>query len=107
MGSDAEDKNELHPSVIARASLFVCDRRSQSLRLGELHHAVEAGVVGADVQAVELGDIVSGRTPGRTDDSQVTVCDLTGTGVQDTAIALHALRLCRERQFGLSIETGG
>ena len=38
----------------------------------------------------ELGEITSGRRPGRQSDDQITVCDLTGTGVQDTAIALLA-----------------
>ena len=45
MGSDAEEKNEIHPKVLARADLLVCDRRSQCLRLGELHHRHEAGWV--------------------------------------------------------------
>jgi len=106
MGSDAEDKNELHPAVLAEVDLFVCDRRAQSLRLGELHHAVEAGVLGPNVAVTELGDITSGAKPGRTDDAQVTVCDLTGTGVQDTAIALHALGAARERSLGHTLETG-
>ena len=105
MGSDAEDKNELEPAVIARADLFVCDRRAQSLRLGELHHAVAAGAVPAEHPATELGAITAGAHPGRADDTQVTVCDLTGTGVQDTAIALHALRLARAHGLGHTIDT--
>lgn len=106
MGSDAEDKNELQPSVLARADLFVCDRRTQSLRLGELHHAVTAGVMADDAQVTELGAITAGARPGRTDSAQITVCDLTGTGVQDTAIALHALRLAKRQGLGQTIETG-
>jgi ornithine cyclodeaminase len=92
MGSDAEHKNEIHPEVIARADRFVCDRRSQSERLGELHHAVAAGVVAADFPASDLGEVVVGTAPGRPSPEAVTVCDLTGTGVQDTAIAVLAAR---------------
>ena len=33
--------------------------------------------------------MVTGAHPGRTDEAQVTICDLTGTGAQDTAIATH------------------
>ena len=104
MGSDAEHKNELHPAVVARAEPFVCDRREQSLRLGELHHAVAAGAVAEDAPVVELGAVVAGLAPGRRSAEAVTVCDLTGTGVQDTAIALHAVRRARERGFGTVIE---
>ena len=39
----------------------------------------------------ELGDIITGRHSGRTSPDQITIADLTGTGVQDTAIATHAL----------------
>lgn len=87
MGSDAPGKNELHPAVLERADLVVCDSRAQCARLGELHHAIEQGI---DVAITELGEITSGAKPGRTSADQITVCDLTGTGVQDTAIALLA-----------------
>ncbi|MDH3472627.1 MAG: cyclodeaminase [Rhodospirillales bacterium] len=90
MGSDAEHKNELAPEVLAAADLYVCDRQSQCAVLGELHHAIEARLVAAETSFPELGQIVAGRKAGRSDDNQITVCDLTGTGVQDTAIATLA-----------------
>ena len=39
----------------------------------------------------ELGQVIAQTHPGRTDALQITICDLTGTGAQDTAIATHAL----------------
>lgn len=103
MGADAEDKNELDPHLIAAADLFVCDSRSQSVRLGELHHAVTSGVVTEDVSVTELGQITAGMRPGRTDVGHVTVCDLTGTGAQDTVIATVARRKAAELGFGTEI----
>jgi ornithine cyclodeaminase/alanine dehydrogenase-like protein (mu-crystallin family) len=88
MGSDAATKNELHPGVLERAELVVCDRCAQCAELGELHHALEQGL---DVPVTELGEITAGARPGRTSGAQITVSDLTGTGVQDTAIARFAL----------------
>jgi ornithine cyclodeaminase len=35
----------------------------------------------------ELGEIIAGKSAGRPSAEAITVCDLTGTGVQDTAIA--------------------
>lgn len=90
MGSDAEHKNELDPAAIARADLYVADSLSQTRRLGELHHAIAAGAVPADAPFAELGAIVAGRNAGRPSPEALTICDLTGTGVQDTAIATLA-----------------
>jgi ornithine cyclodeaminase len=101
MGSDAPDKNELHPAVLERADLVVCDSRAQCARLGELHHALDHGI---DPATVELGEITGGARPGRTDDDQITVCDLTGTGVQDTAIALLAWRKAAAQGLGVTID---
>lgn len=104
MGSDAEHKNELAPAVIAEADLFVCDKHEQSARLGELHHAVGAGSVPEDMPVVELGAVVSGTHSGRSSPDDVTICDLTGTGVQDTAIATHALAVAIQKSAGTLIK---
>jgi ornithine cyclodeaminase len=92
MGSDAPGKQELAPEVMGRADRIVVDRRSQSERLGELRSALAAGTVSADRPIDELGEIVAGLKPGRRSADEITVCDLTGTGAQDTAIAVHATR---------------
>ena len=105
MGSDAPDKNELDPRIVVEASRFVCDRNSQSAKLGEIRAAIEAGHVGADFRAGELGEICAGSMPGRQSDDEITVCDLTGTGVQDTAIAAHAFRVAQARGLGTVIDT--
>ncbi len=93
MGSDAEPKNELDPALVAKADPYVADRLAQVRRLGELHHAIAAGCAGAETVFPELGAVVSGSHPGRTSRAAITIADLTGTGVQDTAIAT----LARER----------
>jgi ectoine utilization protein EutC len=90
MGSDAPHKNELAPAVPGRADLYACDRQSQCAALGELHHAIAAGLLTAEQRFAELGQIIAGTAPSRVSAAQVTVCDLTGTGVQDTAIATFA-----------------
>jgi ectoine utilization protein EutC len=92
MGSDAPGKQELDPEVLGRADRVVVDRRSQCERLGELRGALAAGTVSPDRPIDELGEIVAGSKPGRRSAEEITVCDLTGTGAQDTAIAVHAAR---------------
>ena len=106
MGSDAEEKQELYPDVFSRVDLIVCDRKAQVFRLGELHHAREAGVIAEDdPRLIELGELTSGRRPGRQNDEQITIADLTGTGAQDTAIALLAYRKAQALGLGMQIES--
>jgi ectoine utilization protein EutC len=100
MGSDGPGKQELDPRIFPRADLVACDLRSQSERLGELQHALAAGTVTAATAVVELGELAAGKRPGRKNDSQITVCDLTGVGVQDTAIACFALGRARAKGLG-------
>ncbi|MCO7516559.1 ectoine utilization protein EutC [Pseudomonas guariconensis] len=87
MGSDAEHKNEIAPQVVAEVDRYVADRLGQTRVLGELHHALRAGLVHDDGAFCELGQVIAGQQPGRTSAGQITLCDLTGTGAQDTAIA--------------------
>lgn len=104
MGSDAEEKQELYPDVLRQADLIACDLKSQCFRLGELHHGLEEGTISPDEEIIELGELTSGQKPGRREDEQITVCDLTGVGVQDTAIALLAHRKAVEKGLGIQIE---
>ena len=103
MGSDSEEKQELHAAVFGKANLIVCDRRSQCERLGELHHALDEGILQPSDDIAELGDLTSGRRSGRTSDKQITICDLTGVGVQDTMIATLAYRRAVKHQLGLQV----
>ncbi|MCW4149623.1 cyclodeaminase [Halomonas sp. 18H] len=88
MGSDSPDKRELADALLTRADAFVCDTRAQSETNGELK-----GFAGreAPFKVHELGQVIAAGASLRLTDATITVCDLTGTGVQDTAIAGFAL----------------
>ncbi|WP_127902832.1 cyclodeaminase [Solirhodobacter olei] len=90
MGSDQEGKNEIDPQALARADLYACDRVSQCETLGELRTALETGLWTAPPPP-EIGAIIAGSVAGRQAEDAITICDLTGTGAQDTAIAAHVL----------------
>ncbi len=89
VGSDAPGKQELAAGCLRRADLVVADRMSQCGAFGELSHAFDRGVLKPEA-VTALGAIVAGRAPGRTNDRQITIADLTGVGFQDTAIASAA-----------------
>ncbi len=104
MGSDQAGKNEIEPAALAAAGLYVADRVSQCEKLGELRSALAAGLWTRGVPP-ELGEIVARTKTGRTGDTQITICDLTGTGAQDTAIATFALGRARDAGAGSVIST--
>jgi len=103
MGADAEDKQELVAQALASADVLVCDSRKQVFRLGECHHAQEAGLLSQE-QVIELGEITAGKKAGRRSAAEVTICDLTGTGMQDTVIATLAYQ--RAMALGLGQKIG-
>ncbi|MEQ8356048.1 MAG: cyclodeaminase [Kiloniellaceae bacterium] len=105
MGSDAAYKNEVASEALAAADAYICDRLSQVRLLGELHHAIDAGKVDALAVFPELGEVIAGQKPGRTDDRRCILCDLTGTGVQDTAIASLAVARARAADAGTRFQS--
>ena len=104
MGSDQAGKNEIEAAALTAADLYVCDRVSQCEVLGELRSAIAAGTWTGGTPP-ELGEIVTGARQGRVSDDQVTICDLTGTGAQDTAIATFAVEAARRAGVGSVIST--
>ncbi len=87
MGSDSEHKQEIDANVFTAIDCYVCDSQKQTAVLGELQFALEQNIVSKDAIFPEIGQIIAGQKQGRTSDEQIILCDLTGTGLQDTAIA--------------------
>jgi alanine dehydrogenase len=86
VGVDNPEKQELHPSLMAKSKIVV-DVLQQCAVMGDLHHALEAGVLTqADVYA-ELGEVVAGKKPGRESDEEIIIFDSTGMALQDVVAA--------------------
>jgi len=90
IGADSPGKQELATELTANADLLICDDAAQSLDHGEFRAARSADLIGAG-GVTALGLILSGDHPGRTDNAQITIADLTGLAVQDAAISLAVL----------------
>ena len=80
VGADSTGKQELDPEILRRTALLLVDSRRQCEKLGELQHAP-----GARERAMEIGAFC--ETPPAWDGAGVSVCDLTGLGVEDLYIA--------------------
>jgi ornithine cyclodeaminase/alanine dehydrogenase-like protein (mu-crystallin family) len=91
VGADSPEKSELAPELTSVATLVV-DLVAQAAAMGDLHHAIEAGLVSAADVHAELGELLIGRKPGRTNADQIIVFDSTGTALQDLASAVWIWR---------------
>ncbi|HET7790476.1 MAG TPA: hypothetical protein VFK78_06730 [Gemmatimonadales bacterium] len=86
-GTGSPGKIELEPALLVKADRLIVDRAVQAERYGNLHHVLAAGLPPRARVYGELSDLASGRLAGREQESEITVADLTGVGVQDAAIA--------------------
>jgi ornithine cyclodeaminase/alanine dehydrogenase-like protein (mu-crystallin family) len=84
VGADNPHKHELESRLLAEA-IVITDDTSQCAEIGDLHHAITAGAMTRDQVHAELGAVVAGRSPGRTDPAERIVFDSTGIPIQDAA----------------------
>src|SRR5262245_42072122 len=103
VGADNPEKQELEPALLGSATLVV-DVLDQCAEIGELHHALAAGVLSRDRVHAELADVVAGRRPGRTRKDEVTVFDSSGTALQDVAAAVTVYEKARAAGRGTAVK---
>jgi len=90
IGADSLGKQELDVHLVARADVIVVDSIEQCCQFGEISAPFKSGLIDKG-RLVALGSVLSGHAIGRQDDTQITVADLTGLGVQDAQIAKCAM----------------
>ena len=103
VGADNPEKQELEPSLLASATLVV-DVLQQCAEIGELHHALAAGVLTPERVHAELADVVVGRRPGRTSRDEITIFDSSGTALQDVAAAVAVYEKASESGRGTVVK---
>ena len=105
VGADNPEKHELAPALL-RESRVVVDILEQAATMGDLHHAIKAGVLAREDVHGELADVICGRVSGRTNEQEVFVFDSTGTALQDGAVATVAYLRAAERDAGVNVAFG-
>ena len=102
VGSYTPQVREIPPETVARALVVVDSRAAAWEEAGDLIQPLESGIIGRSHIHAELGELVLGRQPGRTDDRTVTLFKSVGIAVQDAAAARCALQ--NARRLGLGTE---
>lgn len=106
VGTDSPHKHELATDLIASATV-IADVREQAVAVGDSQHAVAAGIVSPEHVVAELGDVLTGRHPGRRRSDETIVFDSTGTALQDVAAAATVLERARAAGVGIEVDLLG
>lgn len=102
VGADSADKHELAPSLLA-ASKIVVDILEQCASIGDLLHALAAGLLTRAAVHAELGEVVAGKKSGRTSANEIIVFDSTGMALQDAAAAILVYEKALAAGIGLRL----
>ena len=104
MGQYDPEKREVDGDTVAR-STYVPDLRERAPRdAGAYILAREEGAIGEDHIHAELGEVVAGAEPGRTDPDEVTLFDSGGTAIETVAAGHMLYEKAREEGLGTEIE---
>ena len=103
VGADSPEKQELDPAILESATVVV-DVLEQCAAFGELHHAIEAGVLTRDGVHAELGDVVSRRRSVERRRGEIVVFDSTGTALEDVAAAAVVYERAIEARRGARVD---
>lgn len=87
VGASRLHAREVDDDVVTASRFFVDSRTSARAEAGELKHAMDAGLVNESHVLGEIGDVLSGRIPGRTGNSDITLYKSLGVAAQDLAAA--------------------
>jgi len=86
VGADSAEKQELDPRLLTAATV-VADSLPQCAAIGEIHHAITAGLLSLSDIHAELADVLAGHKRGRASPEEITIFDSTGTALEDVAAA--------------------
>ena len=106
VGADNPEKQELDPHLMASA-VVVVDVLEQCASMGDLHHAITAGVLTRDHVHAELAELITGRRPGRRSAKEITIFDSTGTALEDVAAAVIVYEKAIAQGVGIGVDLGG
>ena len=109
VGSSVASARELDTAAVARARLYVDRRESALSEAGDFLIAKREGAVGDGHIVGEIGEVLTGKAPGRGSDAEITLFKSVGLAVEDVACARHIAEKARSEPGGVipRFELGG
>jgi len=102
MGTDTKGKQEVESALIANGTVYT-DEVAQSISIGEAQHAIADGLITPN-DITELGAVINGTHTGRSSDTEITIFDGTGVGLQDLAVAAKVVDLAVKRGIAIEVD---
>jgi ornithine cyclodeaminase/alanine dehydrogenase-like protein (mu-crystallin family) len=104
VGSYTPQAREIAAETVVRARVVVDSRQAAWIEAGDLIQPLNAGLITRDHIHAELGEIVLGQKPGRTDDREITFFKSVGLAVQDAVAARVALDAAHRLGLGCQVD---
>jgi ornithine cyclodeaminase/alanine dehydrogenase len=106
VGADSEHKQELEPILLAENKTVV-DILDQATAIGDLHHAIDGGLMNREQVYAELGEVVTGQKIGRSSDDEIIIFDSTGMALQDVIVAAAVYEKSINANLGQAFHLSG
>jgi ornithine cyclodeaminase/alanine dehydrogenase-like protein (mu-crystallin family) len=107
VGACTPPARELDTDAVRRATLFVDDRAAALAEAGDLLIPIREGALTEAHITAELGDVLTGRHPGRRTRAEVTLFKSLGLAVEDLAAAARLYANALAAGAGTAIRLGG
>ncbi|MEE4494132.1 ornithine cyclodeaminase family protein [Streptomyces sp. BE230] len=104
VGSSVPGKRELDAGAVASCTVFVDSREGALRESSEIAAPVEEGLVPADRPLTEIGEVLLGKSPGRTGPAERTLYKSLGMAAQDVASGFAVVRAARLLGIGTDVE---
>ena len=92
IGTFSPKAREIDSATMAAAVLFTDRRESLFTEAGDYLLAAADGLITEDSLAAELGEVLTGKHPGRTSRDEITLFKSLGLAIEDLAAAAHLYR---------------
>jgi ornithine cyclodeaminase len=104
VGASLPDRREVDGATMAAARVYVDRRESAENEAGDYRLAVGEGAIPKDHIRAELGEVLIGKAPGRSEPDEITLFKSLGLAVEDLWSAAYLYERAREAGGGAWVE---
>ncbi len=104
IGACRPSQREIDPALVERARVFVDSRAAALAESGDIIQGIREGRFDAKHICAELGEVIGGRSAGRTGPSEITLFKSLGLAIEDVAAAALVYRRACETGRGLKLQ---
>lgn len=102
-GSNALEREEIDQRSVERCDVIAVDARATAENeCGDLAPLVKQGKLNWK-DLTEIGDVITHKAVGRTDERQISLFESQGMGLLDVYVAAEVLKMAREKKAGVDL----